>query len=153
MSINRVLITGNVTRDPALRFTQGGTAILGFGVAVNDYRKNQQTGEYDQYANFLDCVCFGSHAESLQKLLHKGSKVAIEGRLRWSSWEKDGIRRSKVEIVAERVELMSKGQAQGQGYNVPQLPPDAAQPAYDGPPAPHQEPTGPDSYIAEDIPF
>ena len=65
MSINRVIISGNLTRDPELRRTQSGMAIMSFGVAVNDRRRNQQTGEWEDYANFVDCTMFGNRAESL----------------------------------------------------------------------------------------
>ena len=89
MSINRVLISGNLTRDPEIRVTAGGTQILSFGVAVNDRRRNQQTGEWEDYPNFVDCVMFGARAEAVSRFLSKGSKVAIEGKLRYSSWERD----------------------------------------------------------------
>lgn len=107
MSINRVNISGNLTRDPELRQTQGGMAILSLGVAVNDRRKNQQTGEWEDVPNFIDCVVFGRRAESLSKFLAKGAKVAIEGKLRWSQWEKDGQKRSKIEVIVDELELMT----------------------------------------------
>lgn len=110
MSINRVMISGNLTRDAELRSTQSGMAILGFGVAVNDRRKNQHTGEWDDYPNFVDCTMFGTRAEKLQPYLTKGAKVAIEGKLRYSSWEKDGQRRSKLEVVVDEIEFMSSRQ-------------------------------------------
>lgn len=110
MSINRVSISGNLTRDPELRQTQGGMAILNIGVAVNDRRKNQQTGEWEDVPNFVDCVMFGSRAEKLAQYLAKGTKVAIDGKLRYSSWEKDGARRSKLEVVVEEIEFMSRGE-------------------------------------------
>lgn len=112
MSINRVSISGNLTRDAELRQTQGGMAILNIGVAVNDRRKNQQTGEWEDVPNFVDCVMFGSRAEKLAQYLAKGTKVAIDGKLRYSSWEKDGARRSKLEVVVDDLEFMSRGQQQ-----------------------------------------
>ena len=116
MSINRVNITGNLTRDPELRSTAGGMAVLGFGVAVNDRRKNQQTGQWEDYPNFVDCTMFGNRAEALSRILRKGMKVAIEGKLRYSSWEdkNGGGRRSKIEIIPDEVELLS------QNANAPQ---------------------------------
>ena len=107
MSINRVNISGNLTRDPELRQTQGGMAILSMGVAVNDRRMNQLTGEWEDVPNFVDCVVFGRRAESLSKFLAKGTKVAIEGKLRWSQWEKDGQKRSKIEVIVDELELMT----------------------------------------------
>lgn len=112
MSINYVAITGNLTRDPELRSTAGGTAVLGFGVAVNDRRKNQQTGEWENYPNFIDCTMFGARAQSVSRFLSKGSKVAIEGKLRWSQWERDGQKRSKIEVIVDEIELMSRQQGQ-----------------------------------------
>jgi single-strand DNA-binding protein len=109
-----VNISGNLTRDAELRQTQGGMAILSMGVAVNDRRKNQQTGEWEDVPNFVDCVMFGSRAEKLAQYLAKGTKVAIEGKLRWSQWEKDGARRSKLEVIVDEIEFMSRGGSQGQ---------------------------------------
>lgn len=108
MSINKVIVSGNLTRDPELRNTAGGMAVLGFGVAVNDRVKNQQTGEWEDRPNFIDCAMFGKRAEAVSQYLRKGAKVAVEGRLRWSSWEKNGEKRSKVEVVADEIELMSQ---------------------------------------------
>ena len=114
MSINRVVISGNLTRDPELRRTQSGMAILNIGMAVNDRRRNQQTGEWEDYANSIDCVLFGNRAESLSNILAKGMKVAIEGKLRWSQWERDGQKRSKIEVVVDDLEFMSQRNG-GQG--------------------------------------
>ena len=107
MSINRVLISGNLTRDPELRQTGGGTQVLSFGVAVNDRRRNPQTGEWEDYPNFIDCTMFGARAEALSRYLSKGTKVAIEGKLRWSQWERDGQKRSKIEVIVDELEFMT----------------------------------------------
>ena len=110
MSVNSVSISGNLTRDPELTATQGGTQILRFGVAVNDRRQNLQTGAWEDYANYIDCTCFGNRAVALSKFLVKGMKVAVSGRLHYSSWtEKDsGKKRSKIEVVANEVDVMQK---------------------------------------------
>lgn len=108
MSINRVNISGNLTRDPELRMTGGGTQVLSFGVAVNDRRRNPQSGEWEDYPNFVDCTMFGARAEAVSRYLSKGSKVAIEGKLRYSSWERDGQRRSKLEVIVDEIEFMSR---------------------------------------------
>ena len=113
MSINRVCITGNLTRDPELRATQSGSQVLSFGIAVNDRRKNNQTGEWEDYPNFVDCTMFGTRAEKIANFIEKGSKVAIEGKLRYSSWEKDGERRSKLEVIVDEIEFMSRRDEQG----------------------------------------
>ena len=109
MSINRVMICGRLTRDPEMRSTAGGLAVMGLGVAVNDRRRNQQTGEWEDYPNFIDCTMFGARAESLSRYLSKGTKVSIEGKLRWSQWERDGQYRSKLEVVVEGIEIMGGG--------------------------------------------
>ena len=119
MSINRVVISGNLTRDPELRQTAGGLPVLGFSVAVNDRRKNQQTGEWEDVPNFVDCTMFGSRAASVAKFLSKGAKVAIEGKLRWSQWEKDGQKRSKLEVIVDELEFMSRSN-DNQASNQPQ---------------------------------
>ena len=107
MSINRVVISGNLTRDAELRSTASGMSVLGFGVAVNDRRRNSQSGEWEDYANFIDCTMFGSRAEKLAQYLTRGVKVAIEGKLRWSQWERDGQKRSKIEVIVDDLEFMS----------------------------------------------
>lgn len=149
MSINRVNISGNLTRDPELRATQGGMQVLGFGVAVNDRRRNQQTGEWEDYPNFVDCTMFGNRAESLGRILRKGMKVAIEGKLRYSSWEKDGQRRSKIEVIVDEIEFMSQNQQAPQGYQQQYAPQPAPQAA------PQQAPMPPaqESLYDGDIPF
>ncbi len=145
MSINRVVISGNLTRDPELRATAGGMAVLQMGIAVNDRRKNAQSGEWEDVPNFFDVIVFGSRGESLSRFLSKGSKIAVEGKLRWSSWEDKatGAKRSKVEIIADDVEFMSArgeggGASSGGGYSAP----------------PKQDAPAEDSEtLADDIPF
>lgn len=154
-------ITGNLTRDPELRATQGGTQVLHLGVAVNDRRRNPQTGNWEDYPNFIDCVMFGTRAEAIQRYLSKGTKVAIEGRLRYSSWERDGQKRSKIEVVIDEIEFMSSrqggnsggyGQQQG-GYAAPAPQANYQAPAPQAPaPAPVAAPPAADVYD-EDIPF
>lgn len=111
MSINQVSITGNLTRDPDLRSTVGGTAVLSFGIAVNDRRKNAD-GQWEDVPNFFECVTFGNRAMALGDILTKGMKVAIAGKLHYSSWEKDGQKHSKVDIIANEVELMQNRKPQ-----------------------------------------
>ena len=147
MSINRVNISGNLTRDPELRATAGGTQMLAFGVAVNDRRRNQQTGEWEDVPNFVDCIVFGSRAEAVSRFISKGSKVAIEGKLRYSAWEnKEGQRRSKLEVIVDEIDFLSR---QGQQVTSPAA--EAAKvadtPAYGTPRAPEPE------FYDADIPF
>lgn len=147
MSINRVSITGNLTREPELRATAGGTQMLAFGVAVNDRRKNPQTGAWEDVPNFVDCIVFGSRAEAVSRFISKGSKVAIEGKLRFSAWENnEGQRRSKLEVIVDEIDFMSR---QGQQVTSPAA--EAAKvadtPAYGTPRAPEPE------FYDADIPF
>lgn len=125
MSINQVSITGNLTRSPELRSTAGGTAVLSFGIAVNDRRKNQQTGEWEDVPNFFECVTFGNRATALSDILTKGMKVSIAGKLHYSSWEKDGQKHSKVDIIANEVELTQNRKPQQE-----QQPQQHEEPAY-----------------------
>ena len=145
MSINRVIISGNLTRDPELRSTASGLPVLGFGVAVNDRRKNQQSGEWEDYPNFIDCTMFGARAESLSRFLNKGAKVAIEGKLRWSQWERDGQKRSKIEIIVDELEFMSSRSDSGTSGGGYQAAPSPVSPA------PQVDTTS--SAYDEDIPF
>lgn len=157
MSINRVTISGNLTRDPELRATAGGTQVLSLGVAVNDRRRNPQNGEWEDYPNFVDCTMFGTRAEAVSRYLSKGSKVAIEGKLRYSSWERDGQRRSKLEVIVDEIEFLSRGQQGGGqgGYGQPAY----GQGGYDAAPMPAPAPQAPapvppaGDVFDEDIPF
>lgn len=106
MSINSVTISGNLTRDPELR-DAGGAKVLRFSVAVNDRRRNRDTGEWEDHPNFIDCAIFGKRAEGLARVLHKGNKISVQGSLRYNSWRgKDGQRRSSVSVLADELELM-----------------------------------------------
>ncbi len=161
MSINRVIISGNLTRDPELRQTQSGMAVLSFGVAVNDRRKNPTTGEWEDYPNFVDCTMFGARANSLSQYLSKGTKVSIEGKLRWSQWERDGQKRSKLEVIVDELEFMSSRNSNGggssyggdtygnQGYSAPA--PAYSAPAAAAPAAPVIDASS--SVYDDDIPF
>jgi single-strand DNA-binding protein len=118
MSINRVMVTGNLTKDPELRSTSSGMSVLKMRMAVNDRRKNQGTGEWEDVPNYFDVTVFGGRADGLSRFLSKGSKVAVEGKLRWHEWETPaGEKRSAVEIVADDVEfLSSRGEGGGRGF-------------------------------------
>lgn len=110
-NINRVMLSGYLTRDPDLRSTTSGMQILDFGIAVND-RKKDSSGQWIDVPNFIDCVIFGARAEALSRFLSKGNKVALSGRLHYSAWEKDGQKRSKLDVIVDDVELMQGGKQQ-----------------------------------------
>lgn len=108
MAINKVMLTGNLTKDAELRSTQGGMSVMNFSVAVNERTKNSQTGEWEDRPGFFDCTMFGKRAEAIHRYMAKGAKLAIDGKLRYRKWQdKDGSNRSKVEIVVDEIELMS----------------------------------------------
>jgi single-strand DNA-binding protein len=114
-NINRVTITGNLTRDPELRSTQGGTSVCSLRVAVNTRRKNAG-GEWEDYANYFDVTVWGNQAESCATYLQKGRPVAVDGRLQWREWTNDkGDKRQAVDIVADTVQFL--GSREGGGGN------------------------------------
>lgn len=107
--LNTVSIGGNLCRDAELRATASGMAVLTFSVAVNESRKNQQTGEYEDYPNYVDCTMFGRRAESVSRYLTKGTYVALTGRLHQNRWQnKDGQNRSKLEVTADSIHFESR---------------------------------------------
>lgn len=107
--LNTVSIGGNLCRDAELRATASGMAVLTFSVAVNESRKNQQTGEYEDYPNYVDCTMFGRRAESVSRYLTKGTYVALTGRLHQSRWQnRDGQNRSKLEVTADNIHFESR---------------------------------------------
>jgi len=106
-SINRVVIVGNLTRDPELRATPGGTSVCALRVAVNDRAKDPTTGEWTDKPNYFSVDVFGPQGERCAQWLVKGRQVAIEGRLRWREWEtQDGQKREAVSIVADNVQFI-----------------------------------------------
>ena len=108
MNINRVVLTGNLTKDPDIRSNPGsGTSICKLRLAVNSRRKNNSTGDWEDKPNYFDVTVFGRQAESCGQYLKKGRPVAIDGRLDWRQWEaQDGSKREAVEIVAESVQFL-----------------------------------------------
>ena len=119
-NINRVIITGNLTRDPELRTTPSGTSVCGLRVACNTRRKDGSTGEWTDKPNYFDVTVWGAQGENCATYLQKGRPVAIDGRLEWREWEaKDGSgKRQSVEIIADTVQFLGSrdgGENGGQG--------------------------------------
>lgn len=104
MSINLVIVTGNLVRDAELRNTQSGFSVLNFSIAVNENKK--VNGEWQSTPNFFDCVMLGDRAETWSKKLSKGCGVTLQGHLKQQTWERDGQKRSKVEINVDKIEVM-----------------------------------------------
>jgi single-strand DNA-binding protein len=101
---NTVTITGNITRDPELRFTPSGAAVATFGVAVNRRWQNRQTSEWEEQVSYFDVSSWNQLAENVAECLSKGTRVTVTGRLEQRSWEtQEGERRSKIEIVADDI--------------------------------------------------
>ena len=147
MSINKVIVSGNLTRDAELRTAASGTTVCSFGVAVNEHRRTQN-GEWEDYANFVEMSIFGRRGESLAQYLTKGTKVAIEGRLHYSSWEdrNGGGRRSKLEVYVDEIEFMSGRSSAQNGAGGQQM---QQQGSYY-----QQQPSGPQSgYQAQQSPY
>ncbi len=105
-AMNVVIVCGNVTRDPELRYIPSGQAVCDLGIAINDRRKDA-SGEWVEDTTFVDVTVWGRQAETASEFLGKGSTVLVHGRLKLEQWEKDGAKHSKVKIVAERVQWMS----------------------------------------------
>ncbi|HEX2096637.1 MAG TPA: single-stranded DNA-binding protein [Solirubrobacterales bacterium] len=114
-NINVVVITGNLTRDPELRSTPGGTSVCKLRVAVNSRRKDQ-TGNWVDKPNYFDVTVWGAQGENCANYLSKGRPVAVEGRLDWREWEdKEGGKRQSVEVIANSVQFL--GSRDGSGGN------------------------------------
>jgi single-strand DNA-binding protein len=114
VSFNRVIVAGNLVRDPETRFLPSGTAVTSFSLAVNRRYKSKTTNEVKEEVSFFDIVVFGKTGENCAEYLSKGRPVLVEGRLRQRSWETDGQKRSKVEILADIVQFLGsspRGQA------------------------------------------
>jgi single-strand DNA-binding protein len=116
-NVNVVVITGNLTRDPELRHTGGGTAICELRVAVNSRRKDGQSGQWIDKPNYFDVVVWGAQGENCANYLSKGRPVAVEGRLDWREWEaKDGSgKRQAVQIIANSVQFLGSRDGSGSG--------------------------------------
>jgi single-strand DNA-binding protein len=107
-SINRVVLVGNLTRDPELRSTTSGTSVCRLRVACNTRWRNSETGEWDDKPNFFDVSVFGASAEACARFLEKGRPVAVDGRLDWHEWENsEGERRQAVGVIADNVQFLA----------------------------------------------
>jgi len=121
-SFNRVILVGNLTRDPELRYIPSGMAVTDIGLAVNDRRKGQN-GEWVDEVTFVDVTLWGRTAEVVAEYCAKGKPLLVEGRLKLDSWESEGQKKSKLKVVGEKVQLLGAkdgaGNAGGEGYSKP----------------------------------
>jgi len=143
-SYNKVILLGNLTRDPQLSYLPSQTAVVEIGLATNR-RFKKQDGSQGEEVCFTDCTMFGSRAEVINKYLHKGDQLFIEGRLKFDSWQgQDGKKRSKLRVLIENFEFVGGGKKQGGGGGDDS----SSQP-------PNAEPQGQDAAYGQDddIPF
>lgn len=141
-NLNKVLVCGNLTRDPELKALPSGSSVASFGVAINRAWKDKD-GSKKESVEFVNIVVFGRQADTVSQYLKKGAGVFVEGRIQTRSWEKDGEKKYRTEIVADRVQFGPKG-----GSSAPKTAPGDAQAdahAHDG--------GGEQEIAADDIPF
>ena len=142
-NINRVVLVGNLTRDPELRHTPSGTPVCSLRLAVNTRRKDE-TGQWVDKPNYFDITVWGNQGERCAQYLSKGRPVGVDGRLEWREWETpEGNKRQAVDVVADTVQFLG-GRGDGEGGSGGYIPADATPtPAGDFPTSPTDD----------DIPF
>lgn len=147
---NKVILIGNLTRDPELRYTPKGTAIARIGLAVNRSWKDATTGEMREEVTFVDIDAFGKQAETLGQYMKKGRPLMVEGRLRLDTWEdkQTNQKRSKLGVVLESFQFLDSGRGRDAGN--PEAPRDRPAPSPAPSPAPESEETPPEE---DDVPF
>jgi single-strand DNA-binding protein len=155
-NFNKVILIGNLTRDPELRYTPKGTALAKFGLAVNR-RWTSETGEQREETTFVDIDAFGKQAETVCQYMKKGSPLLVEGRLRLDQWDdkQTGQKRSKLGVVLEGFQFLGSGNRAAEGAPDQAAPPPrprpAQSPAAQPSPAPGAESDGPPE--GDDVPF
>lgn len=136
-NINRVVMTGNLTRDPEMKGANGVT-LCKLRIACNTRRKNSQTGQWEEKPNYFDVTVWGAQGENCGRYLSKGRPVAIDGRLEWREWETEGGKRQAVDIIAESVQFLGSpseaggGNGNGNGYSVSRVASESDVPADTG---------------------
>ncbi len=106
-NINRIVMTGNLTKDPELRSLPSGTSVCELRIACNTRRKDQASGEWTDKPNFFNVKVWGAQGENAARYLSKGRPVAIDGRLEWREWEaQDGTKRQAIDIIADSVQFL-----------------------------------------------
>ena len=155
--INKVILIGNLGRDPETRYSQAGNAVTKFSVATSDSWRDKQSGEQQDRTEWHNIVCFGRTAETAGQYLRKGSKVYIEGSLSTSSWEQDGQKRYRTEVIARDFQMLdSRGADAGppSGFEQRGAPaPVESQPAESQPAANAPTLSDDDDDFDDDIPF
>jgi len=148
-NLNRVIITGNLTRDPELRHTNGGTAVCSLRVAVNTRRKDQSTGEWVDKPNYFDVTVWGAQGENCAQYLSKKQPIAVDKRLEWREWQdQSSNKQQSIDIIADSVQFLgSREGGENGGRFTPQsdVPADTADFA--------QAPVAAGGATDDDIPF
>ena len=152
-NINRVVLTGNLTRDPELRSLPSGMSVCSLRIASNTRRKNNSTGEWEDKPNFFDVTVWGAQGENCARFLSKGRPVALDGRLEWREWQdQQGNNRQSIEIVADSVQFLGgRDEGQGGGGFTPRS--DVPVNQSDFQPQPVAAPAGNYGAADDDIPF
>jgi len=147
VSVNKVILIGNLTKDPELRYTPQGQAVARFRVAVNRKYKDRSTGELKELTDFIPVVIWREQAENATKYLSKGRLVYVEGRLRLSTWNNPaGEQRSRLEVVAQRVQFLPRVSATGTTIETTPVEPESVPPEENGN-------TEIENSSGEDVPF
>jgi single-strand DNA-binding protein len=150
-NINRVVLTGNLTRDPELRNLPSGMAVCSLRLAVNTRKKNGSTGEWEDKANFFDITVWGAQGENVAQYCAKGRPIAVDGRLEYREWEdkETGAKRNAVQIVADSVQFLGGREDGGNGNGGNRFTPQSDVPADTG----DFQPAGAGAGSDDDIPF
>ena len=157
--VNKVILIGNLGRDPEIRYTPDGVAIANVTVATTDYWNDRNTGERQERTEWHRVVFFRKLAEIVEQYLKKGSKIYVEGRLQTRSWEQEGVKRYTTEVIANEMTMLdSRGDAGSGGGSFEQRQPAAAAAAAGGGQqekvaASQGQPSGFDNFDDDDIPF
>jgi single-strand DNA-binding protein len=134
-SLNKVLLMGNLTRDPQLSYLPSQTAVIEFGMAISRKFKKQD-GSWAEDTCFVDCQMFGKRAETIQKYFKKGEPIFVEGRLKFDSWQaQDGTKKSKLRVFVENFEFVGRGGQKAAGGAAPNggdVPPADIEPPFGG---------------------
>ena len=149
-SLNRVLLIGNLTRDPEVRMMSSGRPVCNFGLAMNRSYKDSE-GNRKEETTFVDVECFGPRAEAVARFFSKGRPIFVEGRLKLDQWEsKEGEKRSALRVVLDNFEFVDSGKPDHSSHDTP---PSLSSPPTSPPASPHNEPTKNDIDLDEDVPF
>jgi len=152
-SLNRVLLIGNLTRDPEVRMMSSGRPVCNFGLAMNRSYKDSE-GNRKEETTFVDVECFGPRAEAVARFFSKGRPIFVEGRLKLDQWEsKEGEKRSALRVVLDNFEFVDSGKSDQSSHEITSPSSPSTPPPPPPPSSPPNEPTKDDIDLDEDVPF